>query len=130
MIILHGARMWRNGRRSRLKICRWKHRAGSIPAPGTRRSQFATLPAGLETRFVSGLFYLPSSRNSNGNRFALYRDPQASRHFRIPSSAPFHVLYLLHTLQKQKTGSISRFFACSINTCHEQQEHLNCSLAL
>ncbi len=28
------------GRRSRLKICRWKHRAGSIPAPGTIRKQF------------------------------------------------------------------------------------------
>ena len=25
-------RMWRNGRRSRLKICRWQHRAGSSPA--------------------------------------------------------------------------------------------------
>lgn len=30
------------GRRSRLKICRWKHRAGSIPAPGTT-SEFHTI---------------------------------------------------------------------------------------
>ena len=26
---------WRNGRRSRLKICRWQQRAGSTPAFGT-----------------------------------------------------------------------------------------------
>ena len=51
------------GRRSRLKICRWKHRAGSIPAPGTRRSQFATLPAGLETLFRFRAFLFPSFFN-------------------------------------------------------------------
>ena len=37
------------GRRSRLKICRWKHRAGSIPAPGTN-NQFKAVRYSTKTR--------------------------------------------------------------------------------
>ena len=38
---------WRNGRRSRLKICRWQHHEGSIPSLGT-----IFLIAGLPAFFV------------------------------------------------------------------------------
>ncbi len=49
------------GRRSRLKICRWKHRAGSIPAPGTN-SQFKAIQYSIKTRvkpsvYAGFLFY-------------------------------------------------------------------------
>ena len=41
---------WRNGRRTRLKIWRWQHRAGSSPASGTTekipmRDLFYCLPS-------------------------------------------------------------------------------------
>ena len=37
---------WRNGRRSGLKIRRWKHREGSNPSPGTRSVRSLSIPSG------------------------------------------------------------------------------------
>jgi hypothetical protein len=53
---------WRNGRRTRLKIWRWQHRAGSSPASGTTKT---SLYAGWF------LFFQNKSREA-GSRFTAF----------------------------------------------------------
>ena len=57
---------WRNGRRSRLKICRWRHRKGSSPFFGTTFTlNFYTFAPYLPHRSCKSLFCMLSFSATN-----------------------------------------------------------------
>ena len=60
----------RNGRRGRLKICWWQHRAGSSPAAGTKTPRWAT-PIGvfLRRKWLRGICRFRETKTS-GRRLA------------------------------------------------------------
>ncbi len=60
---------WRNGRRTRLKIWRWQHRAGSSPASGTTIKSADSIGLNL----LSALFIMPKILQiSNGKILPFY----------------------------------------------------------
>ena len=69
-ILAKNRRCGETGRRSRLKICRWKHRTGSIPVTGTKKH---STPAGRCA------FFVPARERTGGETDARRRRFEANR---------------------------------------------------